>query len=321
MSNPPASGPRQAEFIIRPNKLAKLPAVGSYMRSPSGKSVYRVIGAKLLRVGGSKKDEPRFRLVCVRARDADVPPGTVIAPWPAAPPRAAWKPAAAVFERSVPSVAAIRRSKLDAARAARDRVLSGAGDEDRIIPAALGTTIVGPGGGVLRGALIQDGEWWDPEDTNRTTRHKKVVRGKRRVDPVERLSAHNSSVTREHILAADLYRQAYERQACALRGWHLENFGGGGGFGPSAGPSDERLAASMQWGNVQEFVKRRAGATGIRALNHVVLERNSVLSWAEGEGLNKRGQAAKRFVEVLDGLVEYFEADIEKHSRKLEDVA
>jgi hypothetical protein len=185
--------------------LADTPHVGALMVSASGKSVYRVLDLRRLRIAGDRRGDC-FRLTCDRLPKWAVPEGVAINPWRWMPPRAT--------QTRVERPIAPRRSQLPVRT---QRALSGLPRaSERHVPVGdfgpklRRQSVHDRQGRLLREADVEvDDQAGDPRYPNRR------VRRAYRVDSVQVLLSAGTIGKREADAAAEL-RRHLERIAPAL---------------------------------------------------------------------------------------------------------
>ena len=163
-------------------------------------------------------------------------------------------------------------------------------------------------------------QWDDPEDSVQT-RHPKQVRGFKRGDPLGRLHARGIDVSKDHLIAANMLRCAWDAARLGYTGGNPLSEYVSGSPGPAFGPSAGAVERAVQEREVQR-VLRFVGPTVTPLLLYVVIGNNDVAAWCAAEA-KRTGQVrpcAKkelgRLRGVLDRLVEYFGVDAARDRAK-----
>ena len=171
----------------------------------------------------------------------------------------------------------------------------------------------------LRNATAMAANWADPADDKPTAaRTARQVHGWRTYDPLRKCHGHpGTSVTREHISAADAFRLLADG-ACIGFSAGRDNFLPISSirYRPMTGPGATALRQERCWRKFAT-VLRLFDADQTLLLVHVLLLNWTVRRWCQARreaGLTvSPDKEMCRLLECLDRLVEHFETDIARH--------
>lgn len=290
--------PKLHEYVVLKSLFAAIPAVGAYLTSPSGASVFQV--SRIRNVGGDTT-KPSVRLIGARLRRGDVPPGAVISPWPRQakrPSRAAegtplhgptWPPPA-------PIVTATEKQTLERKRlhAAKRRLLEPA--HQAVEPVR------------LKSGTAQPSVWRDPTDSDVLRRTPREVHGYRRNTSIDHLAA-SGVIRRSHAWAATRFLGEYERSVglgmseTDYTATKVSSSGGG------LTPSEYQLEAIETVRDVQKLLGRLWDV-----VLAVVLQDSTIAAFAKLTGTNA-SNASGRLIAALDVLSQRF-SPVEPHEEK-----
>ena len=159
---------------------------------------------------------------------------------------------------------------------------------------------------------VMRAEWRDPEDVRPNAQHRpREIVGYRTYCPLRRMArVQGSQITREHITAADLLRNAVDMAVIGSRGG-LDPGGLGAVYGPLSGPSVAALRQSAAMREAQRAISRLAPSQ--RALlTAIVLLNRTLQSWcADPPGRNAQVEMG-RLLGVLDVLADHYASDVDR---------
>ncbi len=165
-------------------------------------------------------------------------------------------------------------------------------------------------GKVIRPPRVAESYWRDPDDVRPDTSKKaRLVRGWVAADSLVYLKRFNAKITDDHIMAADCYREAWERahRSPTAVAWDTIP----AQTDPRRTPAEAALIAVAAWRRIQ-----RAFMPDERSvLAAVVLERGHISAWAEEWGAH-RAYAMGFLIGVLEHLVSYFRSEIDDRRRE-----
>lgn len=290
-----------------------LPTAGVILQSKSGKSLLRVTKATLFRQQGKPPARDMIRLTVDRMSAGSQPDGAVILPWPirrpVATPAIPPVPAAVRF-KAVVAAQVQPKSRKQAKRDLATQARIFQEERDSAVPSAQRHAVMSPDGSLFSPPKVVNGQWRDPEQAP-NTRSPKMTSGFKPYDPLAALAKKNSSITLEHVTAADFYRMACERgPGGAISGGRELTFSDRQ-FAPSMGPAEFKLEAMAAWNWVQNQLAPPAKA----CLEATVLQRQSVAEWAEKRGGDRR-YAVGYLTSVLDQLLVIYSDDVHAHLRQ-----
>jgi len=178
-------------------------------------------------------------------------------------------------------------------------------------PRAQREVVKAPDGRLVRRALVEPSEWPDPEDRHRTLKAK-VISGWRATDSLRWLARFNASITQDHLLAADVLRETWERwqRAASPALIRLNRTGSGGGH--RDGLTDAGAKALRQWRRARAHFSPRAW----EMLSDVVLDRGHVTDCGSRVGLPGRTYAVGYLIAVLDDLAWFYRGDIKRRRKR-----
>lgn len=309
----PADRPPGSVAVLRARLLIAPVPVGALIHSETGTAILRVLGMTRLHTAGTSPDKDAVRLTYARVRRADLPERATIRPWP-------FRAADGPVERQATDPGrlrqSIRQAKREGAVAQLKRVAS-FDDGEPVVPLVATQSVMAADGTVLRGPLTTRADWRDPDDVNPNRREPKKVAGVKRADPLEtallRPKQHDYiALRREHVIAADQYRYAWEIGPGGARPG-ADRFQGftDRAFGPSSGPTEVQSARMEAWRRLDAQFSPAAQD----ALHYIVLDRNPVSKWAAKVGGDRR-YASGFLVGVLDALWHHFRAEVDEIMRR-----
>ncbi len=166
---------------------------------------------------------------------------------------------------------------------------------------------------------VMQAEWSDPDDVKPDAKKTaRQVKGWMTYCPLRRMAEHrSSSITPQHIAAADLIRFSWELGKYGYSGEQSMMF-----IDSEFGSRIPNNGAAARIAAIRDY--KRAVATwpddDIRMLHYVVIGNHSVFAWVPyeseriGKRLNPDGET-KRLVTLLGFLVKYYDTDIEHGMR------
>lgn len=166
----------------------------------------------------------------------------------------------------------------------------------------------------LANQSVMRSSWRDPTDlTPSARRTAREITGFRAACALRRMLHHDagrSSITEEHILAADLLRLQVDAVLIGFSGRRELMPVQAMMYGPRTGPSMAALRSVKAWKPLQRALALFTEAER-RLLTWVVLENRSVTSWCSAQRelgrLISVNRAMQTLVEILDRLVEHYD--------------
>lgn len=166
--------------------------------------------------------------------------------------------------------------------------------------------------------------WTDPDDIRpNAARHAREITGFRVFDPLRRTNKRHgdaSSITVEHIFAADRLRRAVDEAAYGCTGPRDDASVLSVTYGPRSGPSAASHQQAAAWRDAH-----RALAMFAREERHlitfVVIFNRPVAQWCmarrEGGFIADPDAEMQKLVGCLDRLVKHYESDVEEMAREV----
>lgn len=286
--------PRQAETLVYlPLSLRdSLPATGAIVRSPEkgSNALYRILGTRS--ISGSKKILVRLQPV-PRSERAGI--GATAHDWPRHDKPGRPSQPEAVREHQ-PIITPAQRAR--AARARAVELLADDRDEERTIPTVR-----------LKNQTVIQSEWRDPADKNPHRRTPRVISGHRSYDAVEYF-VNLGTFNRRQASAARRIRDQFDRAGGVRVGYdRMQNVGGG--FGPSAGLSEQQRAAIQAF----EAAREAVGQTQWVFVSLAILEEKRLVEIAARMGMQAY-QVQPRLLAALDALADHYHVLDEQRRRE-----
>jgi hypothetical protein len=295
-----------------------LPAAQSLVRKQGGKAVYRVTSVRKVRLAGTPDgmlSRVELGLERQKAGDSLNPDAVAVVPDRPVPdtadsPDAVQRPS---VDRETPSQPTPASAPQPMGSPKPGRRRKGRGRKpfpppsESDPPHAQRMTVRAADGTMLRHALIDKADWRDPEDKNRSSRHPRVIRGWVAADSMVRLRRQNPAITDEHLLAADLFRETWERWAASTSPSMISYMRVGGRSGAFQGSLNDRAVKAFR---VLRLLQRQFHPTAWSCLVDIVLDRGYVSAWGEQAGVPGRTYAVGYLISVLDTLAWYFHHEI-----------
>lgn len=284
LGDPLLSIPRVIEMVFGADAFSQPPVVGNFYASQSGLTAMSV--SKVRKVLGDRTG-PRFRLIGIRVRLCDMPPGATLLPWPK---RIKLPSRAAVFGPPPPPpkrmTAAVKRTE---ERRRAVALLRDDRDSNRVVHKVR-----------IDNKSALTGDWRDPDDSNPNRRVARLIHGYRARDSVQTL-VDNNTISRGHAYAARRFRKEYELGKIGLR--PSRNLAEApSGFASGDGPSEARMRAMQTY----EATSGALLPHLLEAVIAIVIFDHTIQSYAESRRMNNRQSASGYVLASFDLLKDYY---------------
>lgn len=279
-----ATKPAAARQALRVCWSGPLPCSGDALVSEDGETVHLIHRVQVLH-RAEQSPKPRLLLSVTRQDARTGPWGDRLHPWGRTTPPARL---AAIAEPLAVPVPVRPLDTVDArAKQARDKRLA----SEQAPPARTGAKTA----------------WDDPEDAV-NTRSPKQVRGYRRDDVLGHMANVGCDVTRDHLIAARMFRVDWDIAKIGLSGSDpIQDRVGGSLPGPVTGPTRNQAKRAQTERNVARCL-RVMGAAAVPLLLHVVIQNGDIASWCRLNAERKPNRAKEMgwLLGILTRLAEFY---------------
>jgi hypothetical protein len=182
--------------------------------------------------------------------------------------------------------------------------------QDRPVP-TIRTQEITDHRGVVREPTVRRASWRDPTDTSPNRREAKVVDGYRTAEALVTLQDRGGPITDLHIRAGRRLVSDYELGEAGARPGYERPEIGTQGFGPTDGPTIQRLDALRKFRQAKEAVPRPQWPI----IEFVVINNGSATQYAKNRKM-RRVEAVGYLLAALDCLVDHYDLRNEEKRRK-----